>query len=613
MLNPPEFPTMKELTLDNFKMFKNKPYLGVRPLENGKHANRYEYTTYDDGFKAANDLGSGLVKIGISHKKTIGVYAENCPAWLNTIDASCLYGFVIVSLYDSLGLDSLAFLLEHSKMESLIVAPKNLSKLMPILERNCFLLRSVVIIGERLPADFAPSKSFKPTVYTTSDIMRMGAEQFVPYPSIDPEDPHFICYSSGTTGNPKGVIISHRATVSNTLGADRMIAIGPNARHLSYLPLAHVFERAASAITARAGGKIGFNSAGVTSLKEDMGILKPTYFAAVPRVMNRFYEAINTNLKASAVKRGVFWSAWYAKKFCLEYSLPTFLFDALVFNQIKKSMGGSVQEFIVGGAAMDPKIHEIMQVATGIPLRSGYGLTEAGSGNVCNPYDIRYCKPGTVGGPLENVQVKLEPIDGYDDPNCGQILVGGQCLSSGYLFDEQATNNLFVDNTREWIRTGDVGKWDNDGYLMIVDRMRSIFKLSQGEYVAAEILTQIYDSVDLVSQSFVYGDSGRTCLVAVIVPKIGEVAKLLGKSNMTQEEFVEACKSKRVIDEVLARCEAAAKKEKLFGYQFIRAVSLDAEPWTVENELLTPTFKLKRKKLETKYKPVIESLYKSLE
>ena len=611
--NPKEFPTMKELTLDNFKKYKNLPYLGIRPKDGEKFLTKYEFTTYEEGFNVANQLGSGLFNLGVRPGTTIGVYAENNPQWLNTIDASCLYGFVIVSLYDSLGLDSLAYLLEHSQMETVVISARNVSKVAPILSKNSFQIKHLIVIGENLPSNLPEITTGQVKYLSFGEVCQIGKNKHIEYPKFLPEDPHFICYSSGTTGNPKGVIISHRATVSNTIGADLMIQVGEGARHLSYLPLAHVFERAAVAITARSGGQIGFNSGGVLTIKEDMGILKPTYFVAVPRVINRFYDVINTNLKASAVKRNIFWGAWYAKKFCLNWSLPTCLFDAVVFNQIKKSMGGCVEQFIVGGAAMDAKIHEIMQVATGVPLRSGYGLTEAGSGNVCNPYHVNYSKPGTVGGPLENVEVRLEPIDGYDDPECGQILVGGTCLCSGYLNDPEATKNLFVDDSRQWIKTGDVGKWDKDGYLMIVDRMRSIFKLSQGEYVAAEILTQIYDSVDLVAQFFVYGDSSRTCLVAIIVPSLPDVAKFLGKNNLSEQEFIQACKSHELKKEIQKRCDEMAKREKLFGYQFIRNIYLDNDSWTIENELLTPTFKLKRKKLETKYKPIIEDLYKSLD
>ena len=266
--------------------------------------------------------------------------------------------------------------------------------------------------------------------------------------------------------------------------------------------------------------------------------------------------------------------------------------------------------FVVGGAAMDPKIQEVFQFATGAPIRTGYGLTEAGSGNICSPPDIHHVKCGSIGGPLRNVEVFLDPIEDYDDPECGQIIIGGPCVSSGYLKDEKATNELFYDKDRKWIKTGDVGKWDKDGYMIVVDRMRSIFKLSQGEYVAAETLTQIYDQTPIVEQSFIYGDSTRSYLVAIIVPNIKEVSKFLGKDHITDEEFEKACDNEDLKKKIVADLRAEADQNKLFGYQRIMKVALESKPWTVENEYMTPTYKLKRKKLEARYKDVINQLYK---
>ena len=216
---------------------------------------------------------------------------------------------------------------------------------------------------------------------------------------------------------------------------------------------------------------------------------------------------------------------------------------------------------------------------------------------------------GSIGGPLKNVEVYIEPIDGYDDPNCGQIMIGGPCLSSGYLHDEGATRELFTED-KKWIKTGDVGKWDEDGYMIVVDRMRSIFKLSQGEYVAAEVLTQIYDAVPIVDQSFIYGDSQRSYLVAIIVPNKKEVSKFLGKERITDEEFENACNNNEDLKKfIVAELRKASDENKLFGYQRIVKVALEHDPWTIENEYQTPTFKLKRKKLEQRYKDVIEKLY----
>lgn len=614
-VNPPEFQTMQDVMKHIYKKWGPRPYLGARPFKEGRYGPQFIFKSYTECEVIANEFGAGLAQIGIKYESLLGVYAPNCYCWLHAIDASCLYGFAIVSLYDSLGPDSLSYLIKHSQMTAIMSSTKNAPKVFDLLDRDKSQVKTVILIDNEKEDEFVQrGKGLEIEVITFDDVCELGRKYPIELPKIDPESTHFICYSSGTTGNPKGVIISQRACVSNTFAAADMIHVGEKGRYLSYLPLAHVFERAAVAITALGGGAIHFISGDVSKLVEDMGIVKPTYFAAVPRVMNRFYEGVNDKLKKSGpAKRTAFWACFYAKKFCLRSGLPVGLFDVIAFNQIKNMMGGCVVQFVVGGAAMDPYIDEFLQVATGTAIRNGYGLTEAGSGNICSPPDVKFCIPGTVGGPLINVKARLEPIEDYDDPRCGELMLGGQCLSSGYLHDEEATHGLFTDETREWIHTGDVGKWESNGYLRIVDRMRSIFKLSQGEYVAAEYVTQVYEEAPLVNQIFVYGDSSRTCLVAVVVPKIGEVAKWANVEHLDQKQLADMCENNKALkDAVQEQLNTCAKNKHIFGYQYVRAVALDPVEWSIDNDLLTPTFKLKRKKLEVKYASTIEKLYEGL-
>jgi long-chain acyl-CoA synthetase len=302
---------------------------------------------------------------------------------------------------------------------------------------------------------------------------------------------------------------------------------------------------------------------------------------------------------------------WYWKKFWVMRGSQSPVADKLVFGALKAKTGGCLDQFIVGGAAMDAWIHEFIQFATGIPVRVGYGLSELGSGNVVNPFSCVTCKPGTVGGPMPNCEVRLNPIEDYDDPICGEIFCGGQMLCSGYLYDQEQTNALFLNPERTWVRTGDIGKWDPDGYLMIVDRIRSVFKLSQGEYVAAELLTNIYEIAELVLQIFVYGDSSRNCLVAIVVPDRNAAAVWAKKDKLSDEEFAELCQKEDFIAAIQEQLNQLTTLRKLPGYERIRAIALDPVPWTIESDMMTPTFKLRRKKLTDRYKDTIEKLYRT--
>lgn len=613
--NPEEFQTMKDILLHRFKNFPDNNYLGYRPVVNNELSSEFKFLTTKECEKICHDLGRGLKSIGVGHGDFLGIYSENRLEWGHAIDVSSLYGICLVSLYDSFGMENLAHIISHSGMKTLLVSEKSCVNIIKICAEKKFEnLRTIIIITkDRSSHSISELESHGMKVFTFDEICEKGEKMKpIELPKIDPEDKYYVCYSSGTTGQPKGVIISHRSQTSNTLNCYYSLDFKPTERHLSYLPLAHVFERIGFSITSFVGGAIGFYSGNIRLISEDLLALKPTHLSAVPRVITRLYEQILANVgKLNPILQKVFWGAYYWKRFWLSRGYQSYLSD-LLLSSVNKKLGGCIRQFIVGGASMDANQHEVMQFLTGIPLRVGYGLSEIGAGNICNPMDIRYIKPGTIGGPLCNCEVRLAPIDDYDDPLAGEIQMGGQCLCSGYLHDDEQTQKLFVDESRKWIHTGDIGKWDSDGYLMVIDRLGSIFKLSQGEYVAAELLTDILTNAQLVSQIFIYGNSSRSYLVAIVVPDLVQL-EIVEKRKIGESEFKEMCSKndKKLIGMIKDQLDAIVKEKKLQGYERINKLALESEPWTPENDLMTPTFKLKRKKLMEKYSDVIEKLYSS--
>lgn len=624
--NPPEFQTMQDMIIESFKKYPNNPYIGFREHTGDIYTDKFTFKTYKECETIAYQLGSGLISLGVQPRDLVGVYSGNCPEWIHMIDTSSLYGHVIAALYDTFGQEILGRLIKNSKLETILVSMKNAPKLLDILKADKSYVQRVVVFTDSndsyqsLKDDI---QSCNIDCYTFDDILEIGKKDIKPLPKVEQDWIYYICFSSGTTGMPKGVMISHRSQVSNTINVRKMLHFNSDSRHLSYLPLPHVFERAAVSAVMHVGGSIGVFSGSIQKLIEDMKILKPTFLPAVPRVINRIYDNIMNKVHSSSyIKQGIFWGCWYWKRFWLKRGQSAPLVDRIIFDSINNQLGGKIGLFIIGGAALNPWIHEFFGFATGSQMAVGYGLSEAGSGIIVNPLEVRYSKPGTVGGPMTNCEVRLEPIQDYDDPECGEILICGPCNCSGYLNDENATQNLFIDeqnrrgdggkNGTNWIHTGDVGKWDNEGYLMIVDRMRSIFKLSQGEYVAAELLTQTYELAKIINQIFIYGDSTRFCLVAVVIPKIEEVAAFLKKEKISKDEYIQACNSKELRDFVKEELDKVAAEKSLPGYERIRAVAIDSVEWTIDNNMLTPTFKLRRKNLTDKYEKIIEDMYDSI-
>lgn len=616
MRNPPEIQTMQDFQKLVVSKNRTKKYIGWRPKNGNTFEKYYIWKTYEETDKISHEIGSGLVQIGIRHKDFLGIYSDNSPEWIYTLDASCYYGFVIVSLYDSLGLNATAYIIEHSDLEAIFVSEKRLPNLIQCLNENKFKIRLVVLMDQDNFPENEKSELAQLGIesLTFNDVRQLGVKNPIQLPTVSPDDLHFICYSSGTTGNPKGVMISQRTNVSNILSVSYEFNLTEKSRYLSFLPLAHIYEKALHNICKKYATPYGLTSNGVRNLTEDMAVLKPTIFCMVPRVANRFYDNVQMKLKSSSlIKRGIFWGAFSLKEFCLSREIPTFPLDLFVFNAVKNTTGGCIDQFCCGGAYSNPEVGRFMQVVWGVPFRIGYGLTEAGSANVLHPDRFHDCSPFTVGGPLPNVEIKLDPIPEYHDPIAGELLVGGEGVCSGYFKDEEASKNLFVDENKYWVRTGDVGKYTPNGHVMIIDRLRSIFKLSQGEYVAVEYLTQAYSSADIVNQIFVYGDPTRSCIVAIIVPDRLLTAKYLGKEKLSDDEFKIACESQDFEKYVFDICTQTAKEKEILHFAYLRAIKLEPVEWTVENDFLTPTFKMKRKALQDKYQFVIEKLYESLE
>lgn len=434
----------------------------------------------------------------------------------------------------------------------------------------------------------------------------------------EPDDIFTICYTSGTTGNPKGVLSTHRNICATLGGCERLEVIcNEDDVHYSYLPLAHVFERMVHLCFATGGGRIGYYQGDITKIKDDLAVLRPTYFASVPRLLNRFYDLMQAGIRQQAgLKKTLIDWAISTKTSRLEGSgnFNHWLYDKLVFKKFRDILGGRVRLMITGSAPISVETMKFLKIAFSCKIYEAYGQTETtGASFATDPYDKDV---GHVGGPAPHNEFKLvdvpemnyhatDEIDGVNQPR-GEICIRGPCCFPGYFREPEKTREAIDEDG--WVHTGDIGIIKPNGALQIIDRKKNIFKLAQGEYIAAEKLENIFTQIEVLKQVFIYGDSLQHYLVAIIVPDKEEVMKWANESSV-EGEFEDIIQRDEFKEHVHNQMGEKRKQHNLNGLEIPKNVHFTATEFTVENDMLTPTFKLKRNEAKLAYLNEIKDMY----
>eukprot|EP00889_Picochlorum_renovo_P004400 jgi/Picre1/31430/NNA_006782.t1 len=404
-------------------------------------------------------------------------------------------------------------------------------------------------------------------------------------------------YTSGTTGDPKGVELTQFSVMSTVKSMVTFLAEYSRGFdlhdevYLSYLPLAHIFDRASEEMILYNGGSIGYWRGDIKGLVDDISALKPTLFCGVPRVFDRIYSGALEKITSSFVKK--FYTIGVIKKLhALDAGYPfdkaSPFFDAIMFKKIKAKLGGRVRLIVSGGAPLSRHVEDFLRVTM--------------------------CCVGTVGPPQPCISVRLEAVpdmecDPMANPPRGELCIKGPSVFSGYIRMSKDSEVLESDG---WFHTGDIAEITPEGAVKIVDRKKSIFKLAQGEYVAVEKIEGCCKKNPFVEQIWVYGNSLESCLVAIVVPKENHVHEWAKHHGHKSASFEDMCKSDDLQQAILKSLAATAKEEKLKGFEIPKAVFIESELFSVENDLLTPTFKSKRPQLQKKYQGIIDDMYAKL-
>jgi len=561
--------------------------------------------TYGEVGSLVERFAAGLAKLGIKKDDKVAILSTNNPRWSISDFAIAGLGGVTVSIYPTLIAPQIKYIIDDSDSRYVITEDQEQAdKILSFFDESPGLEG---IIAMDNTSD--PDKN----VLSFDEILKQGDEYIKEQgfslrevsKAVQPDDLLTLIYTSGTTGNPKGVMLTHKNLVSNVISGRKAISLSSSDIFLSFLPLSHSFERMVGHFTAFSANSTVYYAESVDTVAENMGEVKPTVMTSVPRLYEKMYAKVLDKVsKDPPLRQKIFWWAIgvgkKASKYFQRNQKPTGLLafkfgiaDKLVFSKIKERVGGRLRFFISGGAPLSKEIGEFFAAAN-IAILEGYGLTETSPVITCNRETLY--KFGTVGAPIDGVEVKIA-----DD---GEILCRGDNVMAGYYKNPEATAEVLEEDG--WFHTGDIGEFDEDGYLRITDRKKNILVTSGGKNVAPSPMENALVTNKYIEQCLVIGDS-RKFISALIVPAFDNLKEWAREQNLDADNIETLIKDPKVLalyDDIIAKV-----MQNFSHYEKVKAFRLIPREWTIESGELTPTLKVKRKVVETNYADLIEEIY----
>ncbi len=553
-------------------------------------------------------LVSALQSYGLVKGDHVAILSENRPEWFITDLASLCLGVASVPLYATLKTEQIQYIIEQSESRFLFIENREqLGKIrhqlgtLPKIEKVIVFDPFGVELDEKIV-------SFQEAISLGRQIDKAPEEILALIQTVQPDDLASIVYTSGTTAHPKGVMLSHANFISNMRSLKNMFVLTESDVVLGILPLAHVLERCGAYYTAfLASGSMYVFAESLDTVARDMAEVRPTFIVAVPRLFEKIYlRIIDTVKSGGGIKKVIFnWALQVGRQYhqigggntTVSFALQQQyrLAHRLVFKKLHDNFGGRIRFFVSGGASLEPRIGQFFQ-SVGIKIMEGYGLTETAPVNTANKLEV--FRLGSVGKVLDSVRLKLA-----ED---GEILVKGPNVTRGYYRDPEATQELFDDEG--WLKTGDIGRIDEDGFLWIIDRKKEIIVTSGGKNIAPQPIENLLTSNPFISHAMLIGDT-KNFISALIVPnfeKLAEWSHKNGLGDLTPEQMIQ---TEEIYNKVQAEIQTMIAG--LPRYEQVKRFILLQHPWTVDGGELTPTMKLKRRVILRKYSSHIDALYRS--
>ncbi len=558
----------------------------------GKVNGKWEKHSTQEVIDIANALSTGLLEKGVKPGDKIAIISNNRPEWVMTDLAILQIGAINVPVYPTISDDDYAFIFNDSEVKFVFVSDSELLAKARLAKEKSPSVEDIFTFEKISGANF-----WKELLSDNADLDKIQSLR----DAVKAEDLATLIYTSGTTGTPKGVMLSHRNVASNAISSKPRLPVSNDAKGVSFLPLCHIYERMIIYLYTYTGVSLYFAES-MDTIGDDIRDVQPQVFTAVPRLLEKVYDKIiDKGAALTGIKKALFfWAVSLGEKYEPYgangpiYEIKLKIARKLIFSKWQEALGGQVKAVASGSAALNPRLARIFNAAN-IPVLEGYGLTETSPVISVNEVENNGMKFGTTGRPIADVHVKIA-----ED---GEILVKGPNVMMGYYKRQDLTDEVLKDG---WFHTGDIGELVDGEYLRITDRKKEIFKTSGGKYIAPQIMENKFKESRFIEQIIVIGEYQKHPS-ALIVPTFEFLEEWCKRKKIDCSSREKMISDQRVIDRFQ---EEVDHYNAPFGkWEQIKKFELLPEEFTVDNDMVTPTLKLKRKVIHAKYAALIEEIY----